>query len=61
MKNGNGYVEEYRFLGLDFEGEYKNEERNGKGKEFYLGLLKLEGEFRDGREMEKEKNIMMEN
>ena len=32
-----------------FEGEYLNEERNGKGKEYYCdGNLKFEGEYLNG-------------
>ena len=34
-KNGTKYGKEYRNGELKFEGEYKNVERNGKGKEYY--------------------------
>ena len=46
LKNGNGKVKEY-FLGkLEFEGEYLNGKRNGKGKEYdYVGNLRYEGEY----------------
>ena len=39
---------------LEFEGEYLNGERNGKGKEYYdNGKLIFEGEYLNGEEMEK--------
>ena len=35
---------------LKFEGEYLNEKRNGKGKEYYSdGNLKFEGEYLNGK------------
>ena len=35
---------------LEFEGEYLNGERNGKGKEYYNdGKLKFEGEYLNGK------------
>ena len=35
---------------IEFEGEYINGERNGKGKEFnYNGKLKFEGEYKNGK------------
>ena len=35
---------------LIYEGEYKNGERNGKGKEYYInGKLKFEGEYLNGK------------
>ena len=43
---------EYEILtkNLIYEGEYLNSERNGKGKEFnYLGKLKFEGEYLNGK------------
>ena len=48
IKDGNGKVKEYNYLGeLEFEGEYINGERNGKGKEYdYMnGDLEFEGEY----------------
>jgi len=50
LKNGNGYVKEYDYLGiLKFEGEYLNGKRNGKGKEYdYEGKLEFEGEYLNG-------------
>ena len=39
---------------LNFEGEYINGERNGKGKEYYYnGELKFEGEYLNGERNEK--------
>ena len=35
---------------MEFEGEYLNGKRNGKGKEFYDSeTLKFEGEYLDGK------------
>ena len=35
---------------LIFEGEYLNDKRNGKGKEYYIkGELKFEGEYLNGK------------
>ena len=52
--NGNGYVEEYLLFQLIFGGEYRNGERNGKGKEYHLdGTLKFEGEYRNGKRIGK--------
>ena len=33
---------------LEFEGEYLNGERRGKGKEYWKGKLKFEGEYLNG-------------
>ena len=45
FKDGNGYIKEYDNYGkLIFEGEYKNGERNGKGKEYISNYLIFEGE-----------------
>ena len=54
MKNGKGYIKEYYDNGkLEFEGEYLNGERNGKGKEYnYYGKLEFEGEYLNGRRWE---------
>ena len=50
IENGNGNIKEYDSFGsLDFEGEYKNGERNGKGKEYYLGKLQFDGEYLNGK------------
>ena len=44
---------------LEFKGEYGK--KNGKGKEYnyYNGLVLFEGEYLNGKKMEKEKNIMI--
>ena len=43
---------------LIYEGEYLNGERNGKGKECWLGSVIFEGEYYKGKkDMEKENNI----
>ena len=58
----NGFGKEYKGFNdsLIFEGEYLNGERNGKGKEYdYGGELKFEGEYWMGKEVEKEKNMVM--
>ena len=34
---------------LEFEGEYLNGERNGKGKEYYNGKLEFEGKYLNGK------------
>ena len=52
IKNGKG--KEYNKDGiLIYEGKYLNGERNGKGKEYYKDELIFEGEYLDGKEMEK--------
>ena len=48
LKNGKGYVKEYKFFKLIFEGEYIDGIRNGKGKEYnFEGDLIFEGEYRN--------------
>ena len=43
-------VKEYNNDGnLQFEGEYLNGKRNGKGKEYYHGKLIFEGEYLNGK------------
>ena len=50
IKNGNGTIKEYYFDKLIFEGEYKNGERNGKGKEYYNNKnLLFEGDYLNGK------------
>ena len=51
MKDGKGYIKEYNIHGkLEFEGEYLNGERNGKGKEYFdNGKLEFEGEYLNGK------------
>ena len=50
MKNGKSFIQEYYNNGsLEFEGEYSNGEKNGKGKEYDLnGRLTFEGEYLNG-------------
>ena len=47
LKNGNGKVKEYYDWNgkLEFEGEYLNGKRHGKGKKYYNGELIFEGEY----------------
>ena len=50
--NGTGKVKEYNrfFDKLEFEGEYLNGKRNGKGKEYIFdGKLLFEGEYLNGK------------
>ena len=51
LKNGSGYMEEYFESGqIKYKGDYKNGQRNGKGKEYTSnGNLSYEGEFKDGK------------
>ena len=51
LKNGKGLIKEYNYHGkLEFEGEYLNGKRNGKGKEYYPNYnLMFEGEFLNGK------------
>ena len=56
LKNGNGYFKEYyedeNYLSLEFEGVYKNGEKNGKGKEYYdyvNNKLRFDGEYLNGK------------
>ena len=49
IKNGEGYVKIINgYNELIFEGEYKNGEKNGKGKEYFDNRLEFEGEFKNG-------------
>ena len=50
LNNGKGKIIEYNEDGiLEFEGEYLNGKRNGKGKEYYRNKqLKFEGEYLNG-------------
>ena len=46
LNDGKGFIKEYDRDGkLEFEGEYANGEKNGKGKEYYDGNLIFEGEY----------------
>ena len=50
LKNGKGLIKEYHWDGeLEFEGEYLNRKRNGKGKEYFNGYLEYEGEYLNGK------------
>ena len=51
LKNANGLIKEFDCYGnLEFEGEYFNGKRNGKGKEYYDDdNLKFEGEYLNGK------------
>ena len=51
LKNGKGYIKDYKIIyGLQFEGEYINGERNGKGKEFNgKNKILFEGEYLNGK------------
>ena len=59
LKNGIGYIKEYDIDGkLNFEGEYLNGERNGKGKEYdNNGKVTFEGEYLEGKKKWKRKRI----
>ena len=61
IKDGKGNIKKYNFDGkLEFEGEYLNGKKHGKGKEYnYEDKLEFEGEYLNGKSMEKEKNIIM--
>ena len=53
-KEFNGFNDE-----LLYEGDYKNGERNGKGKEYYKdGKLKFEGEYKNGKRNGKGKEYL---
>ena len=51
LKSGKGYIKKYNNNGvLEFEGEYINGEKNGKGKEYnFQGSLIFEGEYSNGK------------
>ena len=52
VREENGNIKEYSSYDdiLEFEGEYLNGERNGKGKEYDCnGNLKFEGEYLNGK------------
>ena len=51
IKNGEGYVKFYRYGELIYEGEYKNGDKNGKGKEYFNKRLEFEGEYKDGEKV----------
>ena len=54
IKNGEGYIKYYYCENtaqhFEFEGEFKNGEKNGKGKEYdYLERVRFEGEYLNGK------------
>ena len=51
LKDGKGYIKEYHWYNsnLEFECEYLNGQRNGKGKEYYDNKLRFEGEYLNGQ------------
>ena len=50
LKDGKGYVKEYKYSKLVFEGEYLNGERNGRGKEYnHSGGILFIGEYLNGK------------
>ena len=50
LKDGNGFIREYNnYFSLEFEGEYKNGEKNGKGKEYYENIIIFDGEYLNGK------------
>ena len=60
-KGGKGYIKEFNLSSgeLEFEWEYLNGEKNGKGKEYDDDKLYFKGDIWMGKEMEKEKNIIL--
>jgi len=50
LKMKKDLLKEYNDFGnLEFEGEYLNGKRNGKGKEYIAGILEFEGEYLNGQ------------
>ena len=45
LKNGNGYLKIYNNEDLEFEGDFLNCEKNGKGKEYFCNVLYLKVDF----------------
>ena len=57
MNNGNGNVKKFNYFGkLKFEGEYKNGNKNGKGKVYDGSILLFEGNFINGKRNGKGRN-----
>ena len=49
LNNGNGHIKQFWGNGkLNFEGEYLNGKRNGKGKEYDDDIIMYEGEYLNG-------------
>ena len=61
MKDGKGFIKEFLDDGkLEFEGEYLNGVRHGKGKYYdYNGKLEFEGEYLNGKRWNGKKKIMI--
>ena len=59
LKNGKGLIKEYNSINyyLEFEGEYLNGQRNGKGKEFNHLIGTYEGEYLNGKRHGKGKEL----
>ena len=57
LTDGKGYIKGYYSNGdLEYEAEYLNGEKNGKGKEYYdNGQIKFEGEYLNGKKTGKGK------
>jgi len=51
LKKGKGHIKEYFHANLEFEGEFLNGEKNGKGKKYNIlnGKLIFEGEYKNGK------------
>ena len=59
LTNGNGKVKEYNDReSLIFEVEYLNWKCHGKGREYLCNKVVLEGYYKDGKKMGKEKIII---
>ena len=65
LKDGKGLIKEYNRINgnFEFEGEYINGKRNGKGKEYYSdnGILKYEGDYLYGKRNGKGKEYYSDN
>ena len=57
IKNGNGIIKQFSDnYEIKYDGKIKNGLRNGKGKE-YIYINYYQGEFSNGKKMEKLKNL----
>ena len=60
IHNGNGEIKEFNMFGdLIFEGECKNGEINGKGKEYHDEKIIFEGEYKNGKRNGKGKDYLL--
>ena len=62
LKDGKGIIKKKDYFAdmSKFEEEYLNEKRNGIGKDYWSnGKLEFEGEYINGKKMEKEKNMIV--